>query len=659
MTKEKHILILSDSSSTTLGLERKIHHMLLADRNIWPKNTTLINFSIPGMTSADASVYFKIAYRKYSKSIVSVFIYLGNCDTISTEFVKGGFSNFKFFKLLIINKFFVKRKKIRLRNRLFDDKWNNNLDLSIENPEDPNNFKRNIKFIIRSCKKKSIPVILVKTSANKNFIPGIAKGNFLFYKYLNFYCKFSSSIKHPDERFNSALSLHDNKHFSEAASAYKNILNEPLKKDFSLEYTLLLLNNYAVAKAEINELEEAKFIFDLLINEKNSRKEIAIYNLAQIAKKEGIKGDFIKKLKESYENDYFLYRIRSPYQIALEEIYNEEKFIKYIDLDKLLLDEDYLDHCHPLPSGQKKLADHLEQLYGSLNICGYHKATIENDLYNPELANGVFTNFKDYFKSVSSISSEDINDQFKDFFKLKDNRYDSIENTKISRSIEYAFNYYFKHPLFVKKEDIESIKTFYGSDIGRFPEFLFYRYLIPYLKQIELNDPLLFESYNQETKLVHSFESFKQLLIEHNIIGLENSVKIIPFKKEKISRILEKIEAALLSHTAKGEQIYNRTKSTIFWYFRETLRFGSHSRYSMRYDRVLIEYISEALIICEYYNNNLGYGFDKKIAHLKEFILSIVRIHEENCKKFNLQKTNINLIKNYNKSLQKMYNQLK
>ena len=88
------ILILSDSTSSTVGLERKIHHMVIADKKIWPKDTTILNFSIPGTTSADALAYLRLLKSKTKKSLKAIFIYLGNCDTISTENPKGYYSYF-------------------------------------------------------------------------------------------------------------------------------------------------------------------------------------------------------------------------------------------------------------------------------------------------------------------------------------------------------------------------------------------------------------------------------------------------------------------------------------------------------------------------------------------------------------------------------------
>ena len=46
----------------------------------------------------------------------------------------------------------------------------------------------------------------------------------------------------------------------------------------------MILNNYAVAKAEFGYLDEAKHLLRIYLQERFARKEIGYYNLAQIEK---------------------------------------------------------------------------------------------------------------------------------------------------------------------------------------------------------------------------------------------------------------------------------------------------------------------------------------------------------------------------------------
>ena len=644
----------------TLGLERQIHHMKLADRKIWPANTTIVNCSIPGMTAADAATYFFLNQKKYS--IASVFIYLGNCDTISTENRKGAISRNRVRKYLINDKIFGNRKKVKLKNRLLFNEWNKSLNLEIEKDENPQDFKKNIKLITAFCAKKDIPVLMVKSHANKNFLPGLGKGNFSFYKYLGVEDKIDS-LKIEDIRFNTAFDNHSNKNFKKALKTYKEILNKPLNQNLGKEYPLVLLHNFAVAKAQSGDYHEAKVLLDLFVNENGSRKEIGLYNLAQIAKREGNHKRFKEYLDLSFESDNHLYRVRKPYQKALEEVAFQDNNIHLIDMEKILEEDDFLDHCHPLPKGQERMANIMQEIYLSLGITGDFNATIKNDLYNPEIGNGTLTKFPSYFKTFSKQSKDEINKQFQKYFSLVEKHGSEIESyllvkEGISDSIHNACNYFFKHPLYTSLDDVKYMETFYPSDIGRFPEYFFYRTLIPYLRKIESSKGDLFKSYNLNTELVHSSESFQQLL---NDLGIQNNFSELNEKhldEKRVLKILKKTEELLVDHLSKGNIIFNRIKTTIYWYVREALRFGSHSRYSMRYDRVLLEYIAEALIICEYYNKDENYGLDSSIEKIKETLLKTVGVHEKYCAEFDLNNYTSSLLEEYDSELLKIHNKL-
>lgn len=644
----------------TLGLERQIHHMKLADKEIWPANTTIVNCSIPGMTAADAATFFFLNQKKYS--IASVFIYLGNCDTISTETRKGAISRNHLKKHLINDKIFGKKKKVKLKNRLLFNEWNKCLDLGIEKEENPQDFKKNIKLITEFCAKKGIPVLMVKSHANKNFLPGLGKGNFSFYKYFGVEDKISP-LKIEDNRFINAYTNHSNKNFKKALEEYKVILNNPLSHNLGREYPLVLLHNYAVAKAEQGEFEEAQVLLKLFVNENGSRKEIGLYNLAQISKKEGNQKLYKEFLDQSFESDNHLYRVRKPYQTAIEDISSEDKNIHLVDMEKLLDEDDFLDHCHPLPKGQEKMAKKIQELYASIGIEGNTKAKISNDLYNPELASGNFTKFQDYFKTYSKLSNDEINKQFQKYFSLVEKHGSEIESyllvkEGISDSIHNAYNYYFKHPLYTSLDDVKYIETFYPSDIGRFPEYFFYRTLIPHLSIIESNQGDLFKSYNLNSVLVQSGESFQVLLDDLGIQTnfFESNEKYLD--KKRVQKILKKTEELLVDHLNKGNTIFNRLKTTIYWYVREALRFGSHSRYSMRYDRVLLEYIAEALIVCEYYNKKENYELDLSIEKIKETLLKTVDVHEKYCIEFDLNNYTSSLLEEYDSELLKIHNKL-
>ena len=82
--------------------------------------------------------------RKTKKSIKLVFLYLGNCDSIAMEATKGYYSYLKHLRYLFINRVRKRNKKFKLKNKLLYFEWNKSIDLAIENPETPQNFKKKI-----------------------------------------------------------------------------------------------------------------------------------------------------------------------------------------------------------------------------------------------------------------------------------------------------------------------------------------------------------------------------------------------------------------------------------------------------------------------------------------------------------------------------------
>ena len=73
----------------SIGLENKMYPFLIAGRNIWPENCKIVNSSLPGMTAADSAAFYFRHQKDLLEDLCAVLIYLGNCDTASTEVEKG------------------------------------------------------------------------------------------------------------------------------------------------------------------------------------------------------------------------------------------------------------------------------------------------------------------------------------------------------------------------------------------------------------------------------------------------------------------------------------------------------------------------------------------------------------------------------------------
>ena len=652
----KNVLLLGDSTSMSIGLERVMYSFRLADNKFWPEGSKVFNCSLPGFTSADAAAFFYRHNELWSNRLGAVIIYLGNCDTASSEITKGRYGPFSQLLNRISELFRKKPKKTKLKNKLLHFEWSNSWNGFIEKPELSSDFKFNIKRIIKTCASKNIPVILIRPKANRYFPPGLGKGNFLFYRFLNINEKISDAIRILDPKFKNAATQYESGNIKLASEMYQEILLSDPLVNMSREYALMVVNNYATAQAELGNLNEAKFLLNLLLKEKGVRKEIILYNLAQIYKNSGDIEEYSKFMALSYEADDSMYRVRSPYIKALDELAKEQPEVVVIDMDNIIPDSDYLDHCHPLPSGQKKLSDRIVRQLKVLGFKGNSSASIENILYNPELAKGNNQEFHDYFKTASALSEteiakaiEVIREQLKNTQKIDGS---SLSFTGVPQSILDSIDYYLRHPCFSTISDVLQSPPKYPCDVGRFPEYFLIRHLIPYLRKHEDNQELT-KRFSNDTKLLRLSNDFLSILPEKILKSVDLKLPLMEevYATNQLDKILLKTRTLLLKHLQKKNQAFERLKTLIFWYFRETLRFGAHSRFSMLYDRVLLESLAEGLAVAGVIEAEFNLKKENEIKQLIKFIEIVTQVHEKYCSQFSLEYDSKNLLDSYDQDL--------
>jgi hypothetical protein len=658
----KDLLILGDSTSMSIGLEREMYPFQLADAKIWDEDSKVYNCSLPGFTSADATAFFYKHSEIWKNGLRAVIIYLGNCDTASTEVIKGKYGRARHLLHIVCRLFGKKNKKIKLRNKLLHFQWNNNWNGSIEIPELATDFKFNLRRIIKTCRRKKIPVILVRPKANRLFLPGVGKGNFLFYRFLNVEDSFSKEFQISDMRFKDAMLKYQKGEIYEASQLFQEILANTSSVKMSREYSLMIVNNYAVTQAELENISEAKFILEVLLKEKGVRSEIIYYNLAQINKKIGEHKEYLRLMDLSYESDVSMYRVRSPYINVLNELAKEYPEITMLDMEKIVPDEDYLDHCHPLFSGQKKLSNQILINLNRLEYIGEKSALIKNIIYNPELAFGNTQKFYDYFKTDSVLDEAKIHEGVECLIKgTSSNQINDIQMfAEVHPNIAEAFIYHLRHPCFPSLFDLLKSPPKYSSDIGRFPEYFLVRHVIPYLRKHE-KTPELMQRFSADINILRNSNDLMSILpdksqglVSDELLNFDNQYGI-----DLVDRIIVKTINILSEHLHRKNQIFERVKTLIFWYVREALRFGAHSRYSMFYDRLLLENLAEGLAVAGVIDMELNLKRGSHIIQIIKFIESTTQIHENFCREFKFEFSSNDLLNSYDDALMKQYEKLK
>lgn len=649
----------------TIGFEKKTYPYILANNTVWPKGTNLINCSQPGFTSSDACTFF-FRHVKGIPSPKAVVIYLGNCDANATELKKGRYSLYRGLVHALREYLHIKPKPIALKNKLKHFEWNDHYDPLIERAEKPSDYEFNILRIARYCHRHSIRMILIKPIANFLFPAGLGKGNFLFYRYLGLYEKCSSRLSIEDGRFIKALQLHENGEYNNAMTVYKDILDHPSQYFTNSEYPLIVVNNYAMCAAEIGRLDEAEKLLHLLLKERHVRPEIILYNLAQLHKLRKDSDSYKKTIKMAYESDSSLYRIKDSYREALDRVVLRFRGgIDVIDMNEFANSRLFVDHCHLLPDGQKQLAARvLDKLKRAGVAVGYEGADIKNILYNPELSLGNTKEFYQYYKTFAAYSEKDIAREV-DVIRVSCAAEGGLSDTNLtmislSKEMRRAIEYYYKHPCLPSIKDILHFAPQHPSDIGRFPELFLVRHVIPYLRMVERDEAILTRFSDSQGLLRTSSELMSVLPDDIKGLVLSEDPAIDPiFESGRLNRIIDKVQRGLVEHLSAGNKVHERLKTTIFWYFREVLRWGSHSRISMRYDRLLLEYASEALAVASVLDAKLAFGRTKDIITLISHVEEADRIHSKFAGEFYAENDSSRLLKDYDKELLNLADKVK
>lgn len=637
----------------TIGLEQRSYPYLLANRASWPEGTKFVNTSQPGITAADAAAFFFRFGRDYL-DLKSVIIYLGNCDANANELRKGRMSPLRLAAQQMREVFGIHSQKAVLRNKLMRFEWNEFYDSSFERIERTKDFEYNLARIINVCRSRSIQVVLVRPRANRSFPAGVGRGNFIYYHYFAFPSRFMPELEHPDQRFLNAFAAYEESRFEESSLLYKEILDAADTSVARAEYPLIVAHNYAVACARQGRNDEALTLFDLLLKEPAARREIVLFNKAFVLKFKGDQAGAEACFSAAYEADSSMYRVQQGQLEAIDRLAAANSgIVRLVDMS-VFCDDDFVDHCHLLSAAQEILAGMIDKaLRGATILNGTAPARIEHRLFNLELALGNTAVFFDYYRTRAPLSTGQIRRDI-DALRRDIGEGDSLSEralSLVSEPVAKAVKYARRHPCFA---DIRSLLRFppeTSLDVGRFPEYFLIRRLAPYLEAAFHEAPAATVLSAVPGLLRSGRELAKALPPE--ACGMRMEIPQVDSAVDKIwiSRIIACARSSISGHLEQCPRVYERLKTTIFWYFREMLRWGSHSRVSMRYERMTLEFIAEALAVASWLDIKSEAGRDKEILELAKSLVRVVQIHEKYCLRFKPGGDNVALMTAYTAAL--------
>ena len=332
----------------------------------------------------------------------------------------------------------------------------------------------------------------------------------------------------------------------------------------------MLVNNFAASKVMMGDFDEGDRLFEALLGDRSVRSEIILYNLAQSKKYSGDREKYNKFLLNSYEEDKSMYRIRDEYRRSLNDICKKYKSVKQIDMDNIVNNFDFVDHCHCLPNAQKTISNKILNSGCFKNLQGSEQLDIINHIYNPEYSLGNKLTFNEYFKVSSELKDSEIDRIILELHDKVDSLtlYDDDTKKILSeyhKSISISFSYYCKHPLTTRIIDILNLRPMYSYDVGRFPEYFLIRKLIPYLRNIESNDRI-YKKFDKSLNLLRGSSDFIGILPNDmkNIVSDKVDDFGFEYMCDWLTEIIKNCKHIIYKHLKNGNQIDNRIKPQCF-----------------------------------------------------------------------------------------------
>jgi len=627
------IKILGDSSSSSIGERDHTYGFKLFEKLSKKKEVSIFNYSTIGATSSDQCMYFHQNLK--NKIFDYLIIYLGNNECVYSS--KKGNNNFIFWKLKNIFNFRPNYSNINFLNDKFRFK---DFLTSKKIPNTTQEFNKNIKSIIKSCKKRKIKVILINPIANQNFLPSVSLENFEYLKFINLNEKMSEDLKYIHEdskKLIEGIKNFENSNYEKAKITFKKLSSHSKNEIVKL----VSANNLAVTMYNEKKYDEAIRIFlNLLDKNKSKFKSIFCFNLSLIFKKINNLDKFNYYKNLSYDNDLYSYRVKNEYREIIKEISMQEN-VQLLDLKNILSQKNFIDPCHPNKDGHEKIANNLCELIikdqdeGLKNLGNnkFHSIHI-----NPDYFNNPKKSFYDYYLIENNIKLDNIKKDIENYIKKKD-----CKNKFLSNFLKSISKYPFVSiSIFDNKNFIPQ-----SNELFSYPENFIHRYMY--------NLMIVFEKrFGKEFHNKYYF--LKDSLFYKRIILKTNKNKKIDFEniEKEISQNLQKNIISFVDSNNSIFQniVHKRQKTFMKWYTRETFRFGTISSKNMLFDRANLEILIQSIIAFSLKVNDVP-----KVHRLFNSISKLIKVHKSHISKYLSENDNWDL--NYENNLDEIKKELK
>jgi lysophospholipase L1-like esterase len=613
------IMILGDSSSSGIGLGHACYPAKLFRFLKDVADVEIINSAVPGFTSADASRF--ISAVESSRRFEYVIVYLGNNEA-AVGGPKGYYSPFKTRLKSLLSKARPQQFRPILSPTPFV------FDYQVQTPviaTTPAEFRGNIRSIIRRALALGAKVILINPVANERFPAGLGAANSSYFCYLDDldqlgYVVNNAPIDGASEALTAGLKSFVSGKFREAIDLWRPFAERTDIAGF------IAAHNIACARARNGDHAGESELRGLL-GKYRAYDATILYNLAHMMRLRGDCQNAQRLLGLAYEDDTSVYRVKQAYRNVIAE-FAALHDVHVLDLRPILQPDQFVDYCHPSEEGHDAIACALAAVIGTNRPAAgpLRHSRYELSLPSPNYINNPTDTFIDYYCIDWHIDPGRI---AKSLTALVDGKASAADaDDDIGKCLENFLRVNSRHPMFTHNMELRGSLAPRSHEILSFPEYFLYRLLYNYARafeKCELEDRLSCGALLKHVRL--PAVDYERIILRLSKDPLEMELDL---SREYYDGVLAKSRQQLVS----ADQIYRvrvgeRVRSTMTWYTREALRFGTQSRTSMLYARWEIEKLVESLVVAAV----IACARDElqeltEVDRLLTDVLSLLQVHE-------------------------------
>lgn len=634
------ILILGDSSSAGVGSPQAVYPYLLHQALNLPHR--IENHAVPGFTSADAASYMTVALAGRHWDVVIV--YLGNNEGACSVYKgtyhrrrhpgrRGGGG---------------RRPPVAPRDRprlVFADVPGGISDKATT----PADFRRNLETVVRAARRSGARVILVSPIANKRFPAALMGPNAPFYKVIGLETRLAGRTARAGRsaaELAGAVDAHERGDLAVAASGYRNLLASWGGADLvagiaANNLAVLLLGRGPDVPQDVTE--EALAMLRGLLGT-GTTSSVAACNLARAAARAGWLREAWRYEALAAEGDSDLYRVKADYRTQVAETAMAHPDVELLDLAGLLALTDFVDYCHPTAAGHAVIASALAELLARIRVPGDRDAACPQPTDRSYLC--VQPSPHAYFEPATSMIDQYAIAPDDDSREVRRAAASLLRRTRelgtsgldggpvrwpepasaLEANVLNTLRTAAEHPVVTSVDVLECWLPEHGHEVGSLPELYLYGLLSHLAEQAVswgadgLPDPAG-AAWRTEAN-VHR-DRIPSGIVSHEL-------REFPPDSLDPARILRKALRRLVDVTALFEDSRaNRVMTIRYWYLREALRYGTHSRNGMLYPLWEMENIAEGLYAAVILSRRGGFADTEAQATRLLHLLSTVRdVHE-------------------------------